>query len=148
MINIKKYIEESLQDNIKRDKKTITDFIKDNYDCGGKLFIKFIEDNKYEVSCLGYVRVKLSKLREIESLTNGMFVWNEVKGDFSCGYCVKLKSLEGCPKEVKGNFYCNGCSTIKSLKGCPKKVIGDFNCMDCDYLKVHKVEGVCGRVFL
>ena len=149
MINIKDFIEESLQDKVKNDEKIITKFIEDNYNCGGDLFIKPIGNNKYEVSCLGYVRVKLDKLNKIESLTNDMFVWDKVRGDFSCGYCDKLKSLNGSPREVRGSFYCTGCSLLKSLKGCPEKVLGDFDCQDCDSIKSYKYAGqIGGRFFM
>ena len=142
-------IDESIKDQIKR-------FLEDNFreasSC--KISDKPNADGKYEVSSLRDVVVKNKK---ITSLTNGLFIWTEVGGDFDCSYCNSLtslegapkkvggffdcrycdllKSLKGSPKEVKKDFYCGGCNSLTSLEGAPKKVGGDFRCSGCYSLK-------------
>ena len=104
----------------------------------------------------------------ITSLTDGLFQWGKVKGDFNCSWCDLLESLKGAPKEVD-YFYCGKCKNLTSLKGvpevvervfscrltsitslegCPKVVGGNFVCNDCetvfteeDVRKVSKVKG-------
>ena len=71
---------------------------------------------------------------DITVLTNGLFEWGEVKGDFNCSGSLKLESLEGAPKRVDGNFSCGYCPSLKSLKGAPKYVGGDFKCPNCKKL--------------
>ena len=64
------------------------------------------DNGKYEVSSKYSVDVKNLN---ISSLTNGMFVWNIVDGDFNCGCCKNLTSLDGAPKKVNGHFSCYKC---------------------------------------
>ena len=110
----------------------IEEFLKENY--LGKWIIsdKPNKDGLYEVSSNERVRVKNTK---ITSLTNDLFIWTSVKGNFSCPYCKELKSLEGAPKEVGGNFSCPCCNSLKSLEGAPKEVGGNFSCPYCKELK-------------
>lgn len=91
-----------------------------------------------------------------KSLTNGMFVWGNIKaqfycarslitslegapkkvdGSFDCRRCISLTSLEGAPKKVDGSFDCSGCKSLTSLEGAPEKVGGNFDCYYCDSLK-------------
>lgn len=141
MKGLKEYITEAYDKKVERQ---IKKFIKDNYECAD-IFIDINNDGKYEVSCLGHVRVKNE---DMESLTDGLFVWGKVKGNFGCGYCEKLKSLEGSPREVGGNFYCTGCKSLKTLDGCPEIVRGDFDCQDCKSLKSHNTEGIGGNFYM
>ena len=85
---------------------------------------KYVVDYKYSV---------LIKSASMVSLTNDMFVWGEVKGNFDCSYC-DLTSLEGAPKIVKKTFHCVDCNSLTSLEGAPEKVGRDFNCNDCNSL--------------
>ena len=141
------------------EKKLVKEWINDNYKINGNLTIS----DDFVVDCDGGVRIKN---KSIESLTNGMFKWGkvggqfwcndctklkslegapkEVGGDFYCGYCVKLETLEGAPKSVGGGFYCESCINLKSLKGTPEKVEGVFNCNYCDNLK--SLEGAPKKV--
>jgi hypothetical protein len=57
-----------------------------------------------------------------------------VGGDFSCGDCLNLTSLEGAPQSVGGDFSCSRCSNLVSLEGAPKEVGGGFSCYDCPKL--------------
>jgi hypothetical protein len=63
-------------------------------------------DGKYQVS--SNYSVDVSNLN-MSSLTNGMFVWNTIRGDFNCGCCKNLTSLDGAPKKVNGYFSCYNC---------------------------------------
>lgn len=115
-------------------KKEIKKFIEDNYQCyyGFTISDEHNKNGLYEVSCDGGVVVK-NKI--ITSLTNNLFEWTEIKGYFSCAYCINLKTLEGAPKKVNGGFYCNRCDNLKSLEGAPKFVGKNFSCSGCNNLK-------------
>ena len=83
----------------------------------------------------------------ITSLTDGLFQWGKVKGDFNCSWCDLLESLKGVPEVVERVFSCR-LTSITSLEGCPKVVGGNFVCNDCetvfteeDVRKVSKVKG-------
>ena len=116
-------------------KDEIEAFLKENYDyMDGTIKInnKPNKNSKYEVLSTVDVTVKNYN---ITSLTNGMFIWVKVYGDFTISYCNYLESLEGAPKEVDGDFYCSSCQSLKSLKGAPEKVGRDFYCTNCQSLK-------------
>ena len=99
---------------------------------------------------------------KISSLTNDMFVWGfisgnfdcsdtkisslegapeEVNGDFNCSY-TQITSLKGAPKEVRGSFYCSH-TNISSLEGAPKEVRGDF---DCRYTQIISLKGAPEKI--
>ena len=121
--NLVNKTDEIIKDNIKQ-------FLKNTYI--GHAHCEISEypnkDNKYEVSSTKNIEVKNTN---ITSLTDGSFIWIEVKGDFNCSLCSSLKSLEGAPKEVGRDFECSGCLSLKSLEGAPKEVGGDFSCYGC-----------------
>ena len=134
--------ESLLDDNLVRDademiiKDEIESFLKENYDyinyMGAiKISNKSNKDGKYEVSSITDIGVKN---KNITSLTNGMFVWTVVNGDFRCYECNSLISLKGAPEKVGGTFDCSDCKYLKSLKGAPKEVGGTFDCSDCQSL--------------
>ena len=140
MINLKNYIIESIFDienNIDNVDESIREeikhFLKDNFMNASKCKIskKPNKDGKFEVLSTGDVVVKN---KQINSLTNGSFIWTNIKGDFICSNCNSLKSLEGAPKEVGRDFSCGYCNLITSLEGAPKKVGGDFSCEYCTSL--------------
>ena len=137
MINLKNYIIESLfdiEDNIDNVDESIKDrikqFLNDNFTNALKCKIseKPNKDGKFEVSSNGNVKVKN---KNITSLTNDMFIWTNIKGDFDCGYCNSLISLKGAPNEVSGDFSCDECNSLTSLEGAPKEVGGSFFCNCC-----------------
>ena len=131
-------------------KDEIKSFLKENYDGLIKISKKHNAAGKYEVSSTKNIRVKNYNMT---SLTNGMFIWDKVTGNFDCSVCLSLESLkgapkevgedfscidcpsleslEGAPKEIGGNFICHICRSLTSLKGGPKKIGGNFNCMQC-----------------
>ena len=141
MKNLKNYIIESIldvEDNIDNIDKNIKDqikqFLKDNFrgysSC--KISRKPNNDGKFEVLSTGDVEVKN---KSITSLTNGLFIWANIKGDFTCSNCNSLTTLEGAPKEIGGSFNCYSCKSLTSLEGAPKEVGRVFNCSYCDSLK-------------
>ena len=153
MINLKNYIIESIfdiEDNIDNMDESIREeikhFLKDNFKTNSTYQIskKPNTDGKFEVLSNGTVSVKNEY---ITSLTNGLFIWTNIKGNFISSNCNSLTSLEGAPKEVSGGFYCDYCNSLISLKGAPKKVSGNFACGSCgieftidDVKKVSNVE--------
>ena len=143
----------------KNDKNLIVDWIKSNYIITGKLTIS----DDLVVDCTGSTIVRNTS---ITALTNGMFKWGDVRGDFDCNSCknltslkgtpekigggfdcsdcVKLKSLEGVPRIIGGGFYCESCINLKSLKGAPEEVRGFFGCSNC--VKLKSLEGAPKKV--
>lgn len=110
------------------DKKIIESWIRDNYRIYGKLTIS----NDLVVDCTGNVIASGSFKT---SLTNGLFHWGYVGGNFICNYCTKLKTLEGAPKKVGRCFDCGRCDKLETLQGAPEYVGEYFYCSDCRNLK-------------
>ena len=127
MKSLKESIFDDVEDIVNDDTVLIEQFLNDNYIIEGTYDI-----NGNVVDVKGHVIVKNEK---IESLTNGLFRFGTVKGNFYCTGCPKLKTLEGAPKKVGLDFYCYDCSNLVSLKGAPELVIGDFDCDECKNLK-------------
>lgn len=75
---------------------TVESFLQSNYSKSKfNISKKPNKDGKYEVSSKDYIK---ATNKELTSLTNGMFVWKNVRGlDFS--NCHKLLSLDGLPEE-------------------------------------------------
>ena len=140
MKNLKEYITESIldvEDNINNIDESIKDqinqFLNDNFKGVSKCKIskKPNKDGKFEVLSTGDVVVKN---KQITSLTNGAFIWTNIKGKFFCSCCNSLASLEGAPEKVGRDFYCNFCNSLTSLEGAPKEVGGNFSCGYCNSL--------------
>ena len=159
---MKRLIESIFDDDILDQDNTneilIKRWLKENYD----IFNNGANDNivikekagKYLVD-IPYGDVTVKNLA-IKSLTNDLFDFDVMYGDFICNGCRNLKSLKGAPREVNGSFECNNCRELeslegspdycrefecsmcpklKSLKGAPKEVRGIFICSYCDMLK-------------
>lgn len=145
MKDLKHYLKESVLDDVFAQieiddadkmmiiKKSITNWLKNN------LLIRF-QENKLSfdfstapiiVNYDGDIKCKTN----ITSLTNGVFQWGVINGDFDCLQCKSLESLKGAPKEVVGDFICSECYSLESLEGAPKKVGLSFLCDWCDNLK-------------
>lgn len=141
-------------------KEQIMDFLTKNYHGKFSISKNPNADGKYEVCSKS---PQVWNKRVLETITNGMFVFKRIQGDFiinlygtnelltslegcpeyvgdnfECERCFKLKSLKGCPKEVGGRFNIDGCISLESLEGCPKEVGGGFNCSHCEKLKTLK----------
>ena len=112
-------------------RKEIRRWIKAHYRGILKLSKNVNLQGKYEASSCRRIEV-IDK--SIEHLTNGLFIWTEVREYFDCSRCRNLKSLEGAPRKVGGDFNCNGCLSLESLHGSPDEVGGDFNCEGCKNL--------------
>ena len=138
MVNLSKYIKESLLDdedivfNDDNIKPEIKKFIEDNYRC-----VQFTISNKPNKDGKFVVDGKTVQVinKNITSLTNNLFIWGKVKGEFNCSKCDSLTSLEGAPEKTDGRFSCNSCNSLTSLKGAPKKVNGRFDCSYCHSLE-------------
>ena len=138
----------------------IKDFIEKNYHIQKKAVMRIWEqpneDGKYFVDVEGgFVRVRNRKLTH---LTNDLFEWHHIGGEFNCwncrdlidlvggpsnvddclnvNNCRSLKSLKGAPEYVgEGGVCCIECYSLETLEGAPKTVLGDFHCDDCPNLK-------------
>lgn len=157
MRNLTKKHKESLLDDsnklinnsIESIKESIIDFIVQNYYKTDVSRIKISDKpfkDKYSVNYDGNLYITNF---DITSLTNGLFKFGEVSGNFDCGGCKSLISLKGAPKKVNGYFNCSECSSLKSLKGAPKEVGSNFYCRGCnkqfteeDVRKVSKVKSI------
>lgn len=145
---LKEYVLEEAID-YSEDIKTIKEWIKDNCKVAGLTVSK--KPNKNGKFTVNAAEVEYTN-KSIESLTNGMFVWKNIKKffycpkcqnltslegapekvgwTFNCNYCTSLTSLEGCPQEVNG-MSCEYCTSLTSLEGCPKSITNDFSCEGC-----------------
>ena len=146
MKTLKKYINESIwdiEDNVEDNneesiKNDIYKFLDEFYFCEEKNNFRepsqivqiILDKNQFIVNCHCTVHGRVN----LTYLTNGMFKWGEVKGNFNCAGSSKLKSLEGAPEYVGGNFNCSMCSDLKSLEGAPEIVDGAFRCGYCSNL--------------
>ena len=108
----------------------IKEFLETNYKIAGSYIIKEVK-GRFIVDVKGGMGVAN---KNIELLTNGLFDFGVISGDFICHDCQSLASLTGAPKEVGGRFSCNWCASLKSLEGAPKEVGGNFECGYCDLL--------------
>ena len=109
-------------------KKEIKLFIEDNYSGEYEISAKPNKDGLYEVSAKKRISVKNTN---ITTLTNDLFIWDKIGGDFDCSYCNSLTSLKGAPKEVKGAFDCSYCDSLTSLEDAPKEIGRSFYCSFC-----------------
>ena len=114
----------------------VIDFLKRNYKFKLPLkyrneiekYIKF-QDGIIDVLC----DIEVSN-KTITSLSNNLFKFNTITGNFDCRSCNNLTSLEGAPEKIDGYFNCSNCKNLISLEGAPKAVKGYFNCNRCNNL--------------
>ena len=155
---INNYINESIwdiEDNVEDDneemiKTEIYEFLDECYFCEERFdfkqpsqIVQIIPDKtQFIVNC----HCSVHTANDITVLTNGLFEWGEVKGDFNCSGSLKLESLEGSPETVRGNFNCTNCPNLKSLEGASEKVDGDFYCTNC--AKLTSLKGAPEKVEL
>ena len=155
------YINESILndiDNTMNDSisdELIINWIEENWLITGELNVKF-DGEKYVVDCNGNLQPRTGKI------TNGLFVWGSVIGNFIFNILdtdiQKVKSLkdaglpqfvggilnlhsftnvtnlEGLPNNV-GSLYISGFKKLSSLKGCPTYVKNNFSILLCPALK-------------
>lgn len=122
--------EDTIDNNLRNEVQT---FLERNY--RGKFTISknVDKDGKYKVTGTTNVYAKWD-LSDEKRLTNGMFKFTKIKGDFSISECPYLETLDGCPVEVGRAFYADGATSLKSLKGAPKKVGGYCSLIGCSSL--------------
>ena len=70
----------------------------------------------------------------IYHLTNDLFEFGVVNGDFDCRDCENLNSLKGAP-EQREKFVCSHCPKSTNLKGISKKINYGIWCGGCENLK-------------
>lgn len=124
----------------------IEQFLKENYQTAK--FIISEKPNKngmYEVSCDGTVSTKWNPRETMYNLTNGKFVFSEVKN-----FIIEtntIKSLVGAPRIVKNLMSCFNCAWLETLEGFPEQVGGRIDLRMCIRLK--SLEGLpktCGSL--
>jgi hypothetical protein len=126
-------ISKSVDKNVAID--VITSWIGENYEGDGTLRIKILKkpgsDGKYMVDLP--VKDLLHLKKTATSLTNDLFVWRNVSGEFSCKNNPNIKTLEGAPRTC-WVFDCRDCENLETLKGGPDKVRA-LRCDKCTSLK-------------
>lgn len=152
MKNIIQYIKESLLDDEEvlssnGDEFIVLKFIAEHYlfnrnyvdvdEIKDKCTLKK-KGNKYIVDVMGTLSIKEDVGLTINVLTNGMFEFGKVAGNFLVVNCPKLKTLEGGPKMVGQTFNVDICNSLKDLVGGPEVVEGDYYCTSCSNLKSFK----------
>ena len=168
MGSLKKYIIESLLDDEsdiddRASIELVEEFIKANYAVKRSNYDIRVENGKCIVDVKGNIMLKNRKAKH---LTNGLFEFGKIKGDFivsSCDiidfvggpkeisdgdlsiqFCDDLESLEGCPKIVYNSFKIHGCPNLKSFEGAPEEIKWSFYCKSCD--NITKLKGFPKKV--
>lgn len=115
------------EDELVNDNTTLIEqFLNDNYIIKNTYTIK-----NGIVDVDGDVRISWDTQSDITELTNGMFEFGTINGDFIINDCINLKTLKGGPKRVKGDFLCNYCEKLKSFEYAPYEIEGAFVTIDC-----------------
>ena len=78
---------------------------------------KLNAEGKLVASCPRVKTLCLSK--DAPSITNGKFVWDNIKFEFCIKDNKNITSLEGCPEEVDDLFELHWCPKLTSLEGGP-----------------------------
>ena len=98
MKSLKEYMTEGLLDRVKNKEvdhsAVVKEFLETNYKFRRSYSIKEI-NNKLVVDVKGDIWVKN---KDITLLTNRLFEFGTVSGDFICDGCKSLKTLEGAPQ--------------------------------------------------
>ena len=106
-------------------------------------------DGLFEVSSKGSIGIKRKGANELTTLTNGMFIWTDIRFDFMCNGMAKLETLVGGPKTVKRTYEVTLAPNLKNLEGAPTRS-ETFNCSGCglETLKGGEVLKNCDYVIL
>lgn len=113
------------------DVTVIEKFLSENYGPGFTISDRPNKDGKYEVTCQSGV---VLQNRNIKSLTNNMFVFTEINGDFEIKNADQIEDLTGSPNIVRGCLAINQCKKLKSLKGI-SECVGKVYIDSCPRLK-------------
>ena len=128
MINLKDYICEGTladmddtlaQGDVNVQILTIDNWIKTYFKGKFNISRKPNNDGLFEVSSKGTIEIKRKGANELTSLTNGMFIWTDIKFDFICNGMPKLETLVGGPKTVKRLYEVTLAPNLKNLEGAP-----------------------------
>lgn len=134
----------------------IEQFLNDNYIIKGTYTIK-----NGVVDVDGDVKISWDVQSDITELTNRIFEFGTINGDFIINDCVNLKSLKGLPKKVESislvtcglitnleyicdanEYILDGCPNLKSLEGLPTSHEYSLSLANCKKLK--SLKG-CGK---
>lgn len=99
----------------------ILDWVKENYK--GKFYISGVKNGMTQVSSKGNVKL----ISQLETLTNGQFEFDHIKGHFDIHSCKPLNTFAGGPKVVDGDLKAHFCPNLNSFEGCPEKIGGVLN---------------------
>lgn len=116
-------------DNV--DESIIEKFLEENYTGVFVISNKLNKNNKYDVKYISNVELKN---KDIKSLTNNMFVFTDVDGNFEINGAQYISDLEGLPSDIKGCLAIYNCPNLKSLKGM-SKAVGKIYIDSCPSLK-------------
>lgn len=115
------------EDELVNDNTTLIEqFLNDNYIIKGTYTIK-----NGIVDVNGNIRISWDVQNDITSLTDDIFEFGTINGDFNINDCINLKTLKGGPKRVKGDFLCGYCEKLKSFEYAPYEIEGAFVTIDC-----------------
>lgn len=119
------------EDELVNDNTTLIEqFLNDNYIIKGTYTIK-----NGIVDVDGDVRISWDVHNDITGLTNDIFEFGTINGDFIINDCINLKTLNGGPKRVKGDFLCSYCEKLESFEYAPKYVGQNLGADYCSNLK-------------
>ena len=79
-----------------------------------------IDEKTFEINSSSSITINNKKLVVFPSYIR----FGAVRGDFICGGCSSLTSLEGAPEKVSVDFSCVGCTSLTSLKGISTHING------------------------
>lgn len=117
----------------------IEQFLKDNYIINGTYNVE-----NGVVNINGSIKISWDVQSDITELTNGLFEFGTINGDFIINDCSNLKSLKGGPREVKRDFLCCYCKNLESFEYSPKNVDGCFEANYC--VNITSLKGLPKRV--
>lgn len=116
----------------KVDVSVVKKFLKENYsDSAFDISDKPNKNGKFEVTARWAVFLENT---EITSLTNDMFEFTKINGNFEIKDADLLEDLSGAPKDVKGCLSIVNCKNLKSLKGI-SPAVGKLFIDGCSSLK-------------
>ena len=114
-------MEEYIKDFLEKNYYKINDNNIEIHKVGDKYIVNINTDFGIKYNC------------NLKSLTNELFEFGEINGNFICSYS-KIESLKGAPKKCE-MFKCDECENLISLEGAPENVSYLFTCKSCDKLK-------------
>ena len=95
--------------------------------CRKMYIINYTINSQGEIDVDGNVNLTNKNFKELP------YKFGTIKGYFSLRECKNLISLKNCPNYIIDNnmFDIDDCIKLKSLEGCPKEIGGYFYCRRC-----------------